>query len=361
MALALWTRGREAAARLLRLLRRRTRTARRAVEAAISVVAPSARRGSAAEAGLRGIEFGFLWVAWLGVAIAGFGGATIRLATYWDAATPAVAALAGLGAASIPSLLRRGAGTVAAVFALALFGAVYAAVAYDRAGDAAEHFGLASNIAFGFAALIAVGGAFMYFGWRPFGIHAGAAALTAAAVGAALLVGSVTVHNLLYPRDDTLGRIGFDQVAVSGVGAPEPSPQERRRQRQGGIITAIVRADVDRIDAALEYVRQRRGDSRYLLATDTYNTGARVSLLTGEPVLPLYSEYRLVREMDDAELKRLLESGDIPFILTTRDMLYMDFRLYARMIVSSIDATASAGLPPRGEYQLLEVIEGREP
>ena len=124
------------------------------------------------------------------------------------------------------------------------------------------------------------------------------------------------------------------------------------------MITAIVRVELEELDAAMEYVRQRRGDSRYFLATDSYNTGAFVSMRTGEAVLPLYSEYRLDTLVDRTELKRMVEEGEIPFFLTVGYLSEMDFLLYARMEASGRDVTARAGLPARGEYRLFE-LRGR--
>ena len=165
----------------------------------------------------------------------------------------------------------------------------------------------------------------------------------------------VTVHNITNPRDDTLGRIGFDQIDIPGATGPEQTRDEERKQQQGALITAIVRTEPKRLNSALEFVRQHRGNSRYLLASDTYNTGAMVSLITGEPVLPLYSEYKMSPLVSDEDFERLVEEGAIPFILTTNHMLYMDFYLYARMRASSIDVTVQSGLPIGGELQLMRV------
>ena len=152
-----------------------------------------------------------------------------------------------------------------------------------------------------------------------------------------------------------VGRIGFDQIDIPGFTGPEPTLAEQRRQRQGALITAIVRTEFDQLEAALEYVRQRRGDARFILASDTYNTGAMVALITGQPVLPLFSEYKMVPLIEDAEFKSLLDQGEIPFILTTNHMLYMDFDLYTRMRTSSLDVTTRSGLPRDGELELLRV------
>ena len=306
---------------------------------------------------LPGLGLGILWVTWFGVGLIGFGGASIRLATYWTVTTPAIAALAGIGVASIPALLRRGSVGAWLVFMGALAGLLYCASVYGQVREVAPYFRTASDLAFVFCVAIAVAAVFVYFRWRPFGIDLSAATLVAVCIGAIALTATVPYHNLTNPRDDTLGRIGFDQVHIPGFRGPELTRDERLKQRQGTLITAIVRTELDQLEAALDYVRSRRGDSRYFLATDTYNTGAVVALITGEPVLPLYSEYKLEALIDDAEFKRLLEEGHIPFILTTRDMLYMDFDLYTRMRTSSLDITNSSGLPRDGEYELLWVTD----
>ena len=313
-------------------------------------------RPAPAEA-IPGLGFGLLWLVWFGIGVIGFGGASIRLATYWTATTPAVAALAGIGVASIPALTRRMSVATWTVFLGAFAGALYCVMVYGYLREVAPYFRTASNVAVLFVGMIAVAAVLAYFRWRPFGIDVPVAMLIGVSVGAVALTAVVTVHNITNPRDDTLGRIGFDQIDIPGFARSEPTLDEQRKQRQGSLITAIVRTELDQLEAALEYVRQRRGDARYLLASDTYNTGAMVALITGEPVLPLFSEYKMEALIDDAELKRLLDEGDIPFILTTRHMLYMDFGIYTRMRTSSLDITASSGLPADGELELLWVTD----
>lgn len=306
-------------------------------------------------------NLGILWVTWFGIALVGFGVASIRLATYWAVVAPAVAALAGIGVAAIPGLLARRGSLGWVVLALALVGAFYCAAVYGSVGEVWVWFDRASNAAFALVFALVVAAVFMYFGWRPFRISVGAATLAIACVAGILLTATVTLHNLANPRDDTLGRIGFDQIDIPGARGPELTRDEERKRRQGALITAIVRIEPERLESVLEYAQNhpstRRGNSRYLLASDSYNTGAMVALITGEPVLPLYSEYKMEPLVEDAELKRLLADGSIPFILTTRDMLYMDFDLYARVRAASLDVTARSGLPARGEYELLRVTD----
>ena len=301
-------------------------------------------------------DMGILWLTWFAIALVGFGGASIRLATYWTVSTPAVAALAGIGVAAIPALIGRRGSLGWAALAIGLGGVFYCAAVYGAFGAASAWFGRASDVAFGMVAALLVAAVFMYFGWRPFRVNAGAAALVAACVVGILLTATVTLHSLANPRDDTLGRIGFDQIDLPNrAPGPPPTRDEERKRLQGTLITAIVRIEPERLKAVLDYAQERRGDSRYLMASDTYNTGAMVALITGEPVLPLYSEYKMEPLVGDAELKRLLDSGEIPFVLTTRHMLYMDFDLYARTRAASLDVSYRSGLPASGEYELLRV------
>ena len=357
--ISVWDRAFETGARYWSSLSRRFPGAADRLRSLFELVSGRASRRtmSTPPDALPGLGLGVLWLVWFGVGLVGFGGASIRLATYWTVTTPAVAALAGIGVASIPALLRRGGVGAWLIFLGALAGLLYCMSVYGQVREVAPYFSTASNLAFVFSVAIAVAAVFVYFGWRPFGFNVSTATLMAVCVGAIALTATVTYHNLTNPRDDTLGRIGFDQVDIPGFRGPEVTRDERRKQRQGALITAIVRIELGQLEAALEYVRSRRGDSRYLLATDTYNTGAVVALITGEPVLPLYSEYKLEALIEDTELKRLLEEGHIPFILTTRDMLYMDFDLYTRMRTSALDITSSSGLPKAGEYELLWVTD----
>ena len=298
-------------------------------------------------------EMGILWVLWLGLAVVAFGGANIRLITYWVAATPAVAALTGIGIAVVPSLLRRGGLTRWLAYLVALAGSIYCALVYGRTSHV---LGVNAGLAAAIAIAVIAGGILLYFQWRPFGKNVATAIAVTALVVLTLITSAITLNNLFNPRDDTLGRIGFDMIPARQLPRSEPSERERELQRQGGMITAIVRVELEELDAAMEYVRQRRGDSRYLLASDSYNTGAFVSMRTGDPVLPVYSEYRLDSLVDRAELKRMIEDGDIPFFLTVSYLEEFDYLLYARIYHSSRDVTARAGLPAEGEYRLFEVI-----
>ncbi|MCH7800485.1 MAG: hypothetical protein IIC24_02965 [Chloroflexi bacterium] len=180
-----------------------------------------------------------------------------------------------------------------------------------------------------------------------------------AASGIIIINTTVDVHNILSPRDDTLGRIGFDQVAVpvSPRSSSSSNNQQSQAQLQGALITSIVRTDPDDLDAALDFVRQRRGHSRYLLAADTYNTSARVSLVTGEPVITLYSEYNKTRVTEISVLSELTQAGDVQYILVSNILKFMDFELYAWLQANTREVSLQAGLPFGDEMQLLEVID----
>ena len=304
------------------------------------------------------VRVGLLWTVWALAAVAAFGGPSVRLASYWTAAAPAFAALSGIGIASLAPRLRRRDGLAWALAGIAFAGIVYCAGVYGAVSDVAPHFRQAALICWALAAVVLIAIALMYFELRAFGGKLPAWTITAACAAAALASGAVVFHNITQPRDDTLGRIGFDMVDF-----PAPPPEtlgERQAQLQGALITAIVRTDLDDLTAALDYVRRHGGgERRYLLAADTYNTAAMVAFLTGEPVLPLYSEYSMTPLMDADELRRVLEAGETRFILSSSHMQTMDWRLYGLIRSSATEVTSVSGLPQRGEMRLFRVRERR--
>lgn len=303
---------------------------------------------------------GLLWAVWALAAVVAFGGTSVRLATYWTAAAPAFAALSGIGIASLAPRLRRGNGLAWVLTGVVFAGAIYCASAYGSVGHVAPHLRQASLLCWALAAIVAVAAVLMYFELRALGGWLPAWMITAACAIAALAGGAVAFHNVTAPRDDTLGRIGFDMIDVPAPPQPPATTLGERRERlQGTLITAIVRTDPDDLRKALEYVRRQRGGSPYLLAADTYNTAAMVTFITGEPVLPLYSEYRMNPLMDAAELRRILADGETRFILTASHLQTMDWRLYATIRSAATDVTSAAGLPYRGEMRLFRVRERR--
>ena len=306
------------------------------------------------------VGVGLLWAVWALAALIAFGATSVRLATYWTAAAPAFAALSGIGIASLAPRLRRRDGVAWALAGVALAGVIYCAGVYGSVDHVAPRFRRAALLCWALAALVALAAVLMYFELRAFGGRLPAWTITAACAAAALASTTVAFHNITQPRDDTLGRIGFDMIDVPGD--PQPPPEtlgERRAQLQGTFITAIVRTDADDLASALAYVRRHADGKRYLLAADTYNTAAMVTFLTGEPVLPLYSEYRMNALMDAPELRRVLEDGETRFILTSSHLQTMDWRLYGTIRSSATEFTSVAGLPQRGEMRLFRVRERR--
>jgi len=149
---------------------------------------------------------------------------------------------------------------------------------------------------------------------------------------------SITFYNLTNPRNDTLGRIGFDQMPVNFSGIPKDyqvdSGIERARLR-GTVITVIVRTQPHELTKAIEYVYQGKGASKYLMATDSYNTAAKVTYHAAEhsphiprlPILPIYSEYQDTWITSLEDLGKISDKGDLKYILTSKDMKTMKFEI----------------------------------
>ena len=304
-------------------------------------------------------DFGILWLTWLGIAVVAYGEASVRLATYWVSAGPAVAALAGLGVVALVERVasaRERRSLAWLLMWMTVVGLLYCAAVFARAGDVADYFRYAARISFALAVVATLANVLMYFGWRPFAGAMPARLAVAGCMAAILLGGVVSLHNILNPRDDTLGRIGFDMVAIPEGDRPAEPPSDPRAERQGAMITAIVRTEPERIESAMKYVRQRAGDASYLLASDSYNTGAFVSLMTGERVFPIYSEYRMERAAELSELQSLARAAELPYVLTSVHLEVMDPPLYRWILSNTLDVTTRSGLPYDGEMRLLEVI-----
>ena len=321
--------------------------------------APVERRSRSDGGGPDSRDFGILWLTWLGIAVIAYGEASVRLATYWVSAGPAVAALAGLGVVALVERVasaRERRSLAWLLMWMTVVGLLYCAAVFARAGDVADYFRYAARISFALAVVVTLANVLMYFGWRPFAGAMPARLAVAGCMAAILLGGVVSLHNILNPRDDTLGRIGFDMVAIPEGDRPAEPPSDPRAERQGAMITAIVRTEPERIESAMKYVRQRAGDASYLLASDSYNTGAFVSLMTGERVFPIYSEYRMERAAELSELQSLARAAELPYVLTSVHLEVMDPPLYRWILSNTLDVTTRSGLPYDGEMRLLEVI-----
>ncbi len=307
--------------------------------------------------GCESANMSILWLVWMAVALAAYGGASVRLATYWTSATPAAAALAGIGIAGMAGYIRRGGFIGWTLTAVTLLGIGYCASVYGSVSHVGGYFGNASALGWTLFIAIGVAAAIELFGWRPFRGRLTAWITVGASLCALLLMAVVSIHNISSPRDDTLGRIGFDMVDIPGPPPPQPtSAEEERKQIQGSLITSIARTEPEHMDAAMRYVQSRSGDSRYLLAADTFNTAARITLITGEAVLPLYSEYEMKRVADIDRVREMMDNGELRFALMSSHMLRMDFDLFVRMRSGAWDVTARSGLPRNSEMRLFEMV-----
>ena len=150
-------------------------------------------------------EMGILWVLWLGIAVVAFGGANIRLITYWTAATPAVAALTGIGIVGISSLLRRGGLTRWLAYLVALLGSLYCALVYGRVSHL---FGINAGLAAALAIAVIAGGILLYFQWRPFGKNVATAVAVTALATLTLLTSAITSTTCSTPETTRLAESG---------------------------------------------------------------------------------------------------------------------------------------------------------
>ena len=162
-------------------------------------------------------DFGILWLVWMGIAVLAYGETSVRLATYWVSAGPAVAALAGLGVVALVERVasardRRALGWT--LMWMTVAGLLYCALVFSRVGAAGDYFRLAGLVCVALTVAVALATILMYFGWRPFVGTFPARLAVGACLVAILLGGLFSLHNIFNPRDDTLGRIGFDVVQI---------------------------------------------------------------------------------------------------------------------------------------------------
>lgn len=320
---------------------------------------PGAVIGVVALVRRRAVTPGVLWLVWFAAGVVGFGWTSVKLASYWASVTPAVAAMSGIGLAFLIEERARLGRLWPILLLIVAAGFGYYAYAFGLVRAAPGPFAtiefvsvilaLALTV---FAVAVIVQSAFPGL----IGVRGKPSLIVPAAIAFVVIAmnAQVTIHNIQSPRTDTLGRIGFDMVTVPSS-QPTGSILLSRPRMRGSVITSIVRVEVESLDAALEYVQQNRRGSRYLLAADSYNTAARVALLTGEPVLPLYSEYQDVRVTEFDTLKELVDAGDVRFVLIAPLMQYMDRELFSYVTSRALeDLTSRFGLP-RDEMRLLRI------
>ena len=300
---------------------------------------------------------GALWIGWLIVGVIGFGGTSVKLASYWESVTPAVAALSGIGVAYMWRARASQGVLWWSMLVVLTGGLLYYVYAFGRVREVESYFGLAefvSVIVLVFMAIVLALG--LVSKLMPF-LHFSAAGLgrqaaVYAVVSLTVLSVVVTMHNIFNPRSDTVGRIGFDMVSVpvnGGFSVQTPA------QLRGTMITAVVRVAIDDLDEAISFLDSQRGDAAYLVAAASYNTTARLTFLTREPVLTLYSEYKDERITELSLLEELVQDGRLRYVMMPAVMRDMDPEMFWWIVTHSTDVTSLAGLPSNGEMRLMEL------
>ena len=307
----------------------------------------------------KGHSFSLIWIVWVTLAVAGFGGASVKLSSYWASVTPAVAALTGIGAYWLLAQREDSSGIVRGISYLLLFGGLLyvSKVSFDLS-PVADYF---KYTALAILLMTLILPFVVYF--KPSrdsvgtGFNKGEKVMTSILAVSLVMVlavnAEVTMFNLMNPRSDTLGRIGFDRIQ-----SPMNSPQvnSSRARLRGTVITAVVRAEVEELNSALAYVEKNRKGAKYLLAGDSFNTTARVAFVTGDPVLTLYSEYQDTTVTSLDRLDELVEKGELRFILASSNFKTMNFRQWGWIARNGRDVTASSGLDMFGEMRLFALF-----
>ena len=227
---------------------------------------------------------GLICLIWLLICVAGFGGATVRLSCYWASAVPAIYALSAIGTVGLTKGRQTHSQWQRAIsFTVLIVGLLYVSHALSNVVPLWRGYKFLSYLCLVSAIILPV---FLFFkpGDDSKIYSKGDSILNSSLV---IIFGlifvsnlSITFYNLTNPRNDTLGRIGFDQMPVNFSGIAKDykvdSGIERARLR-GTVITAIVRTQPHELTEAIEYMYQGKGASKYLMATDSYNTSAKVA------------------------------------------------------------------------------------
>ena len=319
---------------------------------------------------------GLIWLMWLLICIVGFGGATVRLSSYWASAVPAICALSAIG---MVGLIKDRQGHSqwhrAISYTVLMVGLLYISNALSNVVPLWIGYKYLSYLCLLSAIIFPI---FLFF--KP-GVDSNHYSTGERVLSNGLLITfalilvsnlSITFYNLTNPRDDTLGRIGFDQMPVSFGGGGRDykvDPKIERARLRGTVITAIVRAEPHDLTEAIEYIyrRYKEGEEsgRYLMATDSYNTAAKVAYHAAEfsphiprlPILPIYSEYQDTWITSLEDLEKISDDGDLKFILTSKDMQTMNFEFWTWLSGNAEDVTIVSGLPYHGEIRLFKLME----
>ena len=178
---------------------------------------------------------------------------------------------------------------------------------------------------------------------------------------------SVTFYSLLNPRDDTLGRIGFDQMPVSfpNRNAEPVNPEIERGRLRGNVITAIVRSEPEYLTKAIKYIYESNGNTQYLVATDSYNTAAKIAYHSADtlpeiprlPIIPIYSEYQDTWITTLKDLEEISDQGNVKYIMAASGMKILNFEFWTWLNWHADDVTIMTGLPFDGEMRVFKIRE----
>ena len=315
---------------------------------------------------------GLIWLIWLLICVIGFGGATVRLSSYWASATPAICALSAIGIVGLLKDRQKQSQWQRAIsYLLLIAGLLYIS---DALFNVIPLWGGYKYLSYLCLLIVVIFPVFLLL--KPgldskfyrkgekllnFGLS-----IILVVIFASNL--SISIYSLTNPRNDTLGRIGFDQMPVDFGGASpdrKVPPEIERARLRGTVITAIVRTEPYALTAAIEYIYKGKGTGKYLMGTDSYNTAAKVAYHSAEysphiprlPILPIYSEYQDTWITSLEDLGELATSGDLQYILTSKDMKSMNFEFWSWLSRNFEDVTILSGLPFDGELRVFKLLE----
>ncbi len=315
------------------------------------------------------IYMGFIWLIWLLVSMIGFGGASVRLSSYWASTVPAICAISAIGIVGITKHRLFYTGWQRAVsFLIIIVGLLYISNALSHLSGLSPAYRYLTFVCLICALSLPL---FLFFkpGLASVNFAKGEMVLNKLlwSIFITILLAnlSVTSYSLFNPRDDTLGRIGFDQMPVNFPNrSVEPLDSEIERGRlRGTVITAIVRSDPEDLTKAIKYIYESSGTAKYLMATDSYNTAAKIAYHTAEnlptiprlPLIPIYSEYQDTWITTLTDLEKLSDQGNVKYVIAASGMQSLNFEFWSWLNGHADDVTIMTGLPFDGEMRVFRI------
>lgn len=317
------------------------------------------------------IYMGVICLIWLLVSMVGFGGASVRLSSYWASTVPAICAISAVGMVGIIKHRQSyAAWQRALLFVIVIVGLIYMSNAFSHLSDLSS--------AYKYLTFICLIGALsmplvLFFkpGFDSINFSTGEMALNKFLWGIFTIILlanlSVTFYSLLNPRDDTLGRIGFDQMPVSfpNRNAEPVNPEIERGRLRGNVITAIVRSEPEYLTKAIKYIYESNGNTQYLVATDSYNTAAKIAYHSADtlpeiprlPIIPIYSEYQDTWITTLKDLEEISDQGNVKYIMAASGMKILNFEFWTWLNWHADDVTIMTGLPFDGEMRVFKIRE----